>query len=124
MFRIDLRKQDRSVCENAAVVFPMRIDRREIIRWLSAGLDGLFEHVLSSDRIRTFKPDSRAYRMAVDAFDLPARQVLFVAFAGWDVAGAKWFGNPVYWVNRLAQPAEPKVSCRESRTEMSPALGN
>ena len=22
------------------------------------------------------------------------------AFAGWDVAGAKWFGYPTFWVNR------------------------
>lgn len=72
----------------------------------SSGLDGLFEHVLSTDRIRTYKPDPRAYGMAVDAFGLPAHEILFVAFAGWDVAGAKWFGYPTYQVNRLDQPAE------------------
>jgi 2-haloacid dehalogenase len=27
-------------------------------------------------------------------------------FGGWDAAGAKWFGYPVFWVNRLKQPAE------------------
>jgi 2-haloacid dehalogenase len=26
--------------------------------------------------------------------------MLFVAFAGWDAAGAKSFGYPTYWVNR------------------------
>jgi len=32
--------------------------------------------------------------------------VLFVAFAGWDVVGAKWFGYPTFWLNRQASPAE------------------
>jgi 2-haloacid dehalogenase len=32
--------------------------------------------------------------------------ILFVASAGWDVAGAKWFGYPTYWVNRSAAPVE------------------
>jgi 2-haloacid dehalogenase len=32
--------------------------------------------------------------------------VLFVAFAGWDAAGAKLFGYPTYWLNRQNSPAE------------------
>ncbi len=72
----------------------------------SAGLDGLFEHVLSTDRIRTYKPDPRAYQLGVDALGLAREEILFVPFAGWDVAGAKWFGYPVFWVNRLGAPLE------------------
>jgi 2-haloacid dehalogenase len=72
----------------------------------NAGLDGLFEHVLTTDRIASHKPDPRAYRMALDAFGLEREKVLFAAFAGWDVAGAKWFGYPTFWVNRLNFPAE------------------
>jgi 2-haloacid dehalogenase len=72
----------------------------------NAGLDGLFEHVLSTDRIRTYKPDPRAYRMGVDALKLPREEIVFAAFAGWDVAGAKWFGYPTVWVNRAGSPAE------------------
>lgn len=71
-----------------------------------ARLDGLFEHVLSTDRIRSYKPDPRAYRMAVDAFGLEREQILFVSFAGWDTAGAKWFGYPTFWNNRLGLPPE------------------
>lgn len=33
-------------------------------------------------------------------------QILFVAFAGWDAAGAKRFGYPTFWVNRLGLPPE------------------
>ena len=72
----------------------------------AAGLHGLFEHVLSTDQIRTYKPDPRAYQLATDALALPREQILFAAFAGWDVAGAKWFGYPTFWVNRLDVPAE------------------
>jgi 2-haloacid dehalogenase len=71
-----------------------------------AGLTGVFEHVLSTDRLKTYKPDPRAYAMGVEALGLAREKILFAAFAGWDVAGAKWFGYPTYWVNRLGQPVE------------------
>ena len=44
--------------------------------------------------------------MAVDAFGLPREEILFVAFAGWDVAGPRWFGYPTFWVNRAGLPVE------------------
>jgi 2-haloacid dehalogenase len=69
-------------------------------------LAGMFNHVLSTDRIETYKPDPRAYQMAIDAFGLKREEIGFVAFAGWDVAGAKWFGYPTFWVNRLGLPVE------------------
>jgi 2-haloacid dehalogenase len=71
-----------------------------------AGLGNIFEHVLSTDKIKTYKPDPRAYQMAVDAFGLKKEEILFVAFAGWDAAGAKSFGYTTFWVNRLNLPAE------------------
>jgi 2-haloacid dehalogenase len=72
----------------------------------NAGLDGVFEYVLSTDQIRAYKPDPRAYQMAIDAFRLKREEILFAAFAGWDAAGAKWFGYPTFWVNRLNLPGE------------------
>jgi 2-haloacid dehalogenase len=71
-----------------------------------AGLGGLFEHVLSTDQLKTYKPAPAAYQMAIDAFALSRAEILFVPFAGWDVAGGKWFGYPTFWVNRLGSPAE------------------
>jgi nitrite reductase/ring-hydroxylating ferredoxin subunit len=35
-----------------------------------AGLDGVFAHVLSTDQIRAYKPEPRAYQMAIDALQL------------------------------------------------------
>lgn len=72
----------------------------------NSGLGNVFEHVLSTDGIKTYKPDPRAYQMAIDAFGLGKQEILFVAFAGWDVAGARSFGYPTFWVNRLNAPAE------------------
>jgi 2-haloacid dehalogenase len=69
-------------------------------------LDGVFDHVLSTDRVKVYKPDPRAYQMGVDAFGLMPDQILFAAFAGWDASGAKSFGYRTFWVNRQNQPAE------------------
>jgi 2-haloacid dehalogenase len=69
-------------------------------------LEGMFDEVLSTDRVKVYKPDPRAYQMGVDAFGLQAEQILFAAFAGWDAAGAKSFGYPTFWVNRQNQAAE------------------
>lgn len=72
----------------------------------SAELEGVFERALSTDAIRTYKPDPRAYRMAIEALSMPRDRILFVPFAGWDAAGAKWFGYETFWVNRLGAPPE------------------
>src|SRR5690349_20273360 len=72
----------------------------------NAGLGGMFDHVLSTDRLRTYKPDPRAYQMGVDTFKLRRDEIVFAAFAGWDAAGAKWFGYPTVWVNRAGSPPE------------------
>ncbi len=72
----------------------------------SCGLQGLMEPHLSTDRVRAFKPDPRAYQMAVDALKLDRHEILYAAFAGWDAAGAKSFGYPTFWVNRMRQPVE------------------
>jgi 2-haloacid dehalogenase len=71
-----------------------------------SGLNDLFEFVLSTDAVQTYKPDPRAYQLGVDAFHLKREEILFAAFAGWDAAGAKSFGYPTFWVNRTKAPAE------------------
>jgi 2-haloacid dehalogenase len=72
----------------------------------NSGLEGLFEPHLSTDLAQVYKPDARAYRLALNAFALPREQIAFVAFAGWDAAGAKAFGFPTYWANRTGAQAE------------------
>ena len=71
-----------------------------------SGLSPLFDQVLSTDLERTYKPDPRAYELAVEALGLRREEILFVAHAGWDAAGAESFGYPTFWVNRLGLPRE------------------
>ena len=71
-----------------------------------AGLIGLFDALVSTDANRTYKPDPRAYRLAMERLHLAKQDILFAAFGGWDAAGAKAFGYPTVWVNRFNQPAE------------------
>ncbi len=72
----------------------------------NSALEGFFEPHLSTDKVSAFKPDPRAYQMGLDAFGLKKEEIAFAAFAGWDAAGAKWFGYPTFWVNRLNAPVE------------------
>jgi 2-haloacid dehalogenase len=72
----------------------------------SAGMAGLFEHVLSVDRVRRYKTAPEAYRLGPDAFGLPAAEILFVSSNGWDAAGAAWFGYTTFWINRSGAPPE------------------
>ena len=72
----------------------------------NSGLETALDQVISTDRIRSFKPDPRAYQLGVDLLKTPKERIVFVAFAGWDVAGAKWFGYPTFWNNRQSAPSE------------------
>ena len=71
-----------------------------------AKLRELFSHVLSTDRVRSYKPARTAYQLGVDSLGFKRGEILFVAFAGWDVAGAVWYGYPTYWLNRIGSVGE------------------
>ena len=72
----------------------------------NSGLRGFFEAHLTTDRVRAFKPDPRAYEMGVRAFEAQRDEIVFCASAGWDAAGSKWFGYRTFWVNRTHARAE------------------
>ena len=71
-----------------------------------ASLEDRFEHVLSVDELRTYKPNPVVYRLAEDRLGIPREQIGFVSSNGWDVAGAKAFGFQAYWLNRNNLPVE------------------
>ena len=71
-----------------------------------AGLENRFEHVLSVDELRTYKPSPMVYRLAEDRLGIPREQIGFVSSNGWDVAGAKAFGFQALWLNRSNLPVE------------------
>jgi 2-haloacid dehalogenase len=72
----------------------------------SAGMSGLFDHVLSVDVVRAYKPSPAAYALGTEAFGAEPREIVFVSSNGWDVAGATWFGFTTFWLNRQNAPAE------------------
>jgi 2-haloacid dehalogenase len=72
----------------------------------NSGLQGFFERHLTTDSVRAFKPDPRAYAMGLNAFRAHRDEIVFCASAGWDAAGARRFGYRTFWVNRTQQPAE------------------
>jgi 2-haloacid dehalogenase len=81
----------------------------------NAGLTGSFDAFVSTDANHSYKPDPRAYRLAMDRLHLAKDEILFVAFGGWDAAGAKSFGYRTFWVNRFSQPFE-ELGVRPDRT--------
>jgi 2-haloacid dehalogenase len=70
------------------------------------GMNDLFAHILSADAVKKFKTSPEVYQLAVDAFRLPAEDILFVSSNAWDACAATWFGFQTFWVNRNDQPAE------------------
>lgn len=72
----------------------------------NAGLLWNFDHVLSVDPLKTYKPDPRVYQLAVNALGVAKERILFISSNGWDVAGAKSFGFTVGWLNRRGKVAE------------------
>jgi 2-haloacid dehalogenase len=72
----------------------------------TAGMSGMFMHVLSADRVRKFKTAPEVYALGVAAFDCPAERLVFVSSNGWDACCATWFGYRTLWVNRAAEPME------------------
>jgi 2-haloacid dehalogenase len=72
----------------------------------SSGLEGMLQHVLSVDAVKTYKPSPRVYELGPRAFGLPAWDMLFVSSNAWDIAGAKAFGYRTCWCNRAKAPME------------------
>lgn len=72
----------------------------------SAGLAGLFDHILSVEAVGRYKPHPDAYALGPAAFGCAARDILFVSANGWDAAGASWFGYTTCWINRSGAPQE------------------
>ncbi|MBI2276820.1 MAG: haloacid dehalogenase type II [Dechloromonas sp.] len=69
-------------------------------------MNHLFAHILSADSVQKFKTSPEVYQLALDAFQLPARDILFVSANAWDACAATWFGFTTFWVNRSQQPEE------------------
>ena len=72
----------------------------------SAGMTGLFEHILSSETVQTFKTRDSIYALAPEAFACRPEEILFVSSNGWDAIGARWYGFTSFWINRAGLPLD------------------
>ena len=72
----------------------------------SSGMTGLFDHLLSSQAVETFKTMDSIYALAPAAFGCRAREILFVSSNCWDAIGARWYGYTSFWINRGGMPLE------------------
>jgi len=72
----------------------------------SAGLEGLFDHVISAEAVRAFKTAPALYALGEQATGLPRSQIVFVSSNAWDALGATWFGYQTLWINRAGLPFE------------------
>jgi 2-haloacid dehalogenase len=81
----------------------------------SAGLDGLLDHIISTDAVRLYKTHPDAYALAEQATGFARSQIVFVSSNAWDALGATWFGYPTLWVNRQNLPFE-ELGTQPTRT--------
>ena len=72
----------------------------------AAGLDGVFEAILSVDEARAYKSDPRVYELVTTRFRVYPEAVSFQSSNRWDVAGATAFGLRTVWINRHNAPDE------------------
>jgi 2-haloacid dehalogenase len=72
----------------------------------AAGIDIGLDAVISVETAGVYKPDSRAYRLAVDCFGGEVGTLAFVSSNPWDAFGAAGFGFQVFWLNRNGVPME------------------
>lgn len=71
-----------------------------------AGLDGMFEAILSVDPLRLYKTADAAYALVEEAMGVAPGDVSFQSSNRWDVAGAARFGFRAVWINRAGLPDE------------------
>jgi len=81
----------------------------------NAGMENLFDDLVSTEANSTFKPDPNAYELGMKSLHLRRDEIVFAAFGGWDAYGAKKFGYKTVWVNRFNLPTE-KLGTTPDRT--------
>lgn len=88
-----------------------------------------FDSVVTAERAGWYKPDPRAYRLALEEMRVEARDCLMVAGSPYDLFGAKSLGMDAYWHNHVGLPAppgmpRPLVESRSLRPLLDLVMGN
>lgn len=72
----------------------------------AAGLASCFDHAISVEDVRVYKPHPSVYALAKEALGAPTGKMNFVSSNAWDAFSAKAFGFRVLWCNRAGLPPE------------------
>lgn len=72
----------------------------------AAGMEGMFDAILSAEAVGVFKPGGQAYALVEAEFGCARGEALFVSSNGGDAACAAGFGFASVWVNRTGAPVE------------------
>ncbi len=87
----------------------------------SAGLDGMFDAVITVHEVGVFKPNMRVYKLMTDRFGVAPSDVSFQSSNRWDAAGAQVFGCRTVWVNRTGAPDEyPDMPAHHILSDLKP----
>ncbi|GGJ59303.1 2-haloacid dehalogenase [Anoxybacillus voinovskiensis] len=65
-----------------------------------SGLTSYFQHIISVDEIKQYKPSPSAYQHVCNRLNMQPKEILFLSSNTWDVAGASRFGFQTAWINR------------------------
>ena len=72
-----------------------------------AGLERLFDHVLSVEEVGIYKPSRRVYRLAMQRLQIQdAPSICFVSANSWDAQAAAQFGYQVVKLSRVTSIAD------------------
>jgi len=63
-----------------------------------------FDVLVTAERAGVYKPDPRAYRLALHELGVPPERCLFVAGSAYDLTGTAAVGLPTYWHDRVGMP--------------------
>lgn len=72
----------------------------------NAGIDDVFDAVLSVEEVGVYKPHPSVYRLASDRLRISPEKICFLSSNSWDAFSAKAFGFRVLWCNRFGQVPE------------------
>lgn len=87
-----------------------------------AGLDGLFDQVLSIEAVGVYKPHPSVYRLASERLSLQPSQLAFVSSNAWDACAAQANGMHAVWCNRTGQQPERVPEAPEVEIQSLSAL--
>ncbi len=66
-----------------------------------------FDVLVTAERAAVYKPDPRAYRLALEELGVAPERCLFVAGSAYDLVGTAAVGLPTYWHDRIGMTPPP-----------------